>query len=239
MGNIKLNSNGTTSVKPEIIGGYFGINLVPSADRLAFVTELNRIAKNLGIASNWLLVVMYKESTIQPTARNIQDGKLIAGGLIQFVNRTAEGLGYNLSTILKMGYLQQLKLVEKYYLPYKGKIKSYADLYMVTFFPAALNKPASFIFETSTLSRAKIAKQNKALDYGNKGYITKADFAKYVYSNLPTDVLKLVGKNNQGNETQNAGSNLPGLEITAKPTYYTFALILGAIALIGYNYGKR
>lgn len=226
---IKLNKNGTTSVKPAIVGGYFGLNLLNGVDRLTFVTEVNRIAKKLGIASNWLLMVMYKESTIQPTAKNVQEGRLIAAGLIQFTARTAEGLGTTISNILTMGYLDQLKLVEKYYTPFAGKIKSYADLYLVTFFPVALNKPLNYIFETKNLSRGKIASQNKALDYGNKGYITKADFYKYIYSNLSQEALALV----KGDKDQ--ANTLPGVEVTAKTTYYTFAAILAAIGLVAYN----
>jgi hypothetical protein len=226
---IKLNKNGTTSVKPAIVGGYFGLNLLNGIDRLTFVTEVNRIAKKLGIASNWLLVVMYKESTIQPTAKNVQQGRLIAAGLIQFLAKTAKGLGTDINSILTMGYLDQLKLVEKYYTPFKGKIKSYADLYLVTFFPAALNKPLNYIFETESLSRGLIASQNKALDYGNKGYITKADFYKYVYSNLSQEALALVKAD------KDQANTLPGVEVTAKTTYYTFAAILAAIGLVAYN----
>lgn len=227
---MELNANGTTSVKPQIVGGYFGLNLV-NTDKLVFVTELNRIAKKLGIASNWLLIVMYKESTIQPGARNIQNGNLIAGGLIQFIKKTAIGLGTTLDQILRMGYLDQLKLVEKYYTPFAGKIKSYSDLYLCTFYPAALGKPDSFIFGKDSEQRALIAKQNKGLDYGNKGYITMADFKKYIYKNLPTEALQLV---KPGSENNNA-SNLAPVEITAKPTYYIFAAILIGLGLIAYQ----
>ena len=240
MGNIKLNKNGTTSVKPKIIGGYFGINLLNGIDPVIFVTELNRIAKNLGVASNWLLLVMYKESTIQPTAVNVQKGELIAGGLIQWLNSTAVGLGTTLPKLLKMGYLDQLKYVEKYYMPFKGKMKNYADVYFATFWPDAVNKPMNYIFETKKLSRAKVASQNPGIDYGNKGYITKADFTRYLYENLSTEALKLIGgKTNQAAEAGKAANDLPPAEITAKPTYYTFAFIIGAIALIGYKYGRN
>jgi hypothetical protein len=210
--------------------------LLNGIDRLTFVNECNRIAKRLGINVNWLLVVMYKESTLQPTARNVQKGKLIAGGLIQFTKKTAIGLGTTLDKILQMGYLDQLKYVEKFYLQFNKKyFTSYANLYLATFFPAALNKPLTYILETDTLSRAKIAEQNKGMDYGKKGYITKADFAKYLYTGLSNDVLKLVKPGaDPGSETDQAKNLLPSVEVSAKTTYFTFAAILlsiGAVAL--------
>lgn len=234
---ITLNSNGTTSVKPAIVQGYFGLNLVTGIDRVTFVNECNRIAKKLGINVNWLLVLMYKESTLQPTARNVQEGRLIAGGLIQFTKATAKGLGTTLDKILKMGYLQQLKYVEKYYLQFNKKyFTSYANLYLATFWPAALDKPLTYIFESKDLSRAKIARQNSGMDYGKKGYITKADFAKYLYSNLSNEALKLVKPGtNQSTEIDQAKNLLPVVEISAKQTYYTFAAILITLGFVAYN----
>jgi LPXTG-motif cell wall-anchored protein len=57
-----------------------------------------------------------------------------------------------------------------------------ADVYLVTFFPAALYQGDSYIFHTSKLSASIIAKQNPSFDLNKDGRITKAEFKEYIYS---------------------------------------------------------
>lgn len=235
---MQLNANGTTSVKPKIVDGYFGLNLVP-INHKQFVTEVNRIAKKLGIASNWLLIAMWKESTLQTTAVNKLNG---ASGLLQWTRSTAKGLGTSVEAIRKMNYMQQLALVERYFTPYKKYLRNYLDLYLVVFLPKALTMPTDWKFAVPGVSNAELLRLNP-IDYDKNGYLDRRDFATYVYKGLPTDALKLVGGNSQpgpGNnyqaaETERAANMLPGVEVTAKRTYYSFAVIMGALALAAYN----
>ena len=95
-----------------------------------FVANVIMYAKELGIDPNWLMLVMYAESGLDPTAVNPYTG---ATGLIQFMPETAQGLGYSVSAIKGMPAVTQLYLVYKYFEPYTGKMKSFYDLYLATF----------------------------------------------------------------------------------------------------------
>lgn len=153
------------------------IGLVPSELRAAFVTRLNQIANELQVSPNWLMLVMYAESRLRADAYNRTSG---ASGLIQFMPATARGLNTTTDALRKMNHVQQLEYVRKYFLPYKGRMKNYYDVYAVVFFPAAIGKPDNWEFSTSGLSSSLIAKQNPAVNINKDGKITVAEFKQYV-----------------------------------------------------------
>jgi hypothetical protein len=150
-----------------------------------FINELENVSKRLGISPNWLLAVMYKESRLNPQAVNKTGG---ATGLIQFMPNTAKGLGTSTAELYNMSNVEQLKYVEKYFKPYKDKIKSYLDLYLVTFFPVALSKPNDWYFETKNLSKEKIGIQNKGINGGKP--INKIAFKNYLLKNIDSKYLQ-------------------------------------------------
>ncbi len=153
------------------------IGLVPSEQRSAFVARLNQIAQELGVNPNWLMLVMYAESRVRASAYNATSR---ATGLIQFMPSTAKGLGTTVEALRQMNFLQQLEYVRKYFLPYKGRMNNYYDVYAVVFFPAAIGKPDNWVLSTSGLSASIIAKQNPAVNIVKDGQITVAEFKKYV-----------------------------------------------------------
>lgn len=144
-----------------------------------FLAKLSDIARKLNIEPDWLMIVMYAESRINPSAVNPITG---ATGLIQFMPSTATWLGTTTSLLKNMSNIQQLDYVLKYYqnLGLTGKIKSVHDLYLGTFFPAALGKPDSWVIQTSTISAEKIAEQNKIIDLNKDRNITVSEFKQYV-----------------------------------------------------------
>lgn len=154
-------------------------------NKTAFINEVNEVSKRLNIDPNWLLAVMYKESRLNPQAVNKTGG---ATGLIQFMPSTAKGLGTSTEELFRMSNVEQLKYVEKYFRPYKDKIKSYMDLYLVTFFPVALTKPNDWYFQTATLTKEKIGIQNKGINGGNP--INKIAFKNYLLKNIDPKYLQ-------------------------------------------------
>ena len=99
-----------------------------------------------------------------------------AYGLIQFlpstlswlINKYNEKFKPNILTkerIKAMSNIEQLDLVKLYFENFRGKIKSYVDLALIWFFPAALGKPNDYIFQTENISAKQIAKQNKGLGW--------------------------------------------------------------------------
>jgi hypothetical protein len=126
----------------------------------AFKARLGEVARNIGVPPTALVRVMNKESRMNPHAVN---AKTNATGLIQFMPSTAKMLGTTVEDLKKMSALEQLDYVEKYYLPYKGKVHNYEDLYMATFFPAALGKSKDTVMRTKNLSAETISSQNPVI----------------------------------------------------------------------------
>lgn len=159
-----------------------------------FLAEVKNVAKRLAVNPNWIMAVMQKESGLNHRAVNAQKGDKTdaysraatrATGLIQFMPDTARSLGTNNQQIYLMSNVAQLALVEKFYRSYQSYLKSYPDMYLATFYPAALSKPQSFVIgsEVSPLRVKQIADQNPAISQG-KPQITKADFYAYVWRGI-------------------------------------------------------
>lgn len=156
-----------------------------------FREKLNQVASNLGVKKEWLIKVMKKESSLDPHRFN----QIGCVGLIQFCPdksrggfKTIGGKKYSLQEIGNMSAVRQLDLVEDYYRPYARKIKSYADLYTATFYPAALGKSDNFILgkEIGDEYAYKVSKQNagiaKSVGKVPGEPLTLGDFKDYAIS---------------------------------------------------------
>jgi hypothetical protein len=156
-------------------------------NRTAFANKVVSIANDLDIDPNWLMLVMNSESGLNHKARNtsfpVQGG--YATGLIQFVPDTAKGLGTSTEALYNMSNLEQLDWVKKYFYPYRDKIQSFSDLYMVTFFPAAVGKPANWILQAKNLSALAVARWNPIFDLNKDGKITVAEAEEAFLKRVP------------------------------------------------------
>ena len=112
-------------------------NKIVGSDRLQFINEVKAVCGRLYIEPDWLAGVMNFETggTFSATAYNPNGG---ATGLIQFMPDTAVYLGTTTAALRLMTRTQQLFYVEKYFKPAAGKYKGFEDLYLYTFYPAAL-----------------------------------------------------------------------------------------------------
>ncbi len=165
------------------------IDKVPETTRAAFAQKVESISAHLGIHPDWLMLVMWAESRLRPTAANRQgkDKHLVAAGLLQFTTGSGivrAGKVPSIAHILTMPALAQLDLVKWYFTPFRGKMRSYYDVYAVTFFPAMIGKPDGWVLQTKSLSASTVAKQNPAISKG-KGRITVADFKRYTVGLVP------------------------------------------------------
>jgi hypothetical protein len=118
-----------------------------------FIDLVKVYAKQLAINPNWLMMVMFSESTLNEKAvlKNA-DGSILGGGLIGFISVfTNELFGLSINTLLNMSNVEQLQYVYKFYLHWIKKgatINNYTDLKLVTMYPLANieKKPDTFIF---------------------------------------------------------------------------------------------
>ncbi|MCX6257974.1 MAG: transglycosylase SLT domain-containing protein [Bacteroidia bacterium] len=166
-----------------------------------FEAKVSNICNLLSINPDWLMMVMYMESSLNAQAVNKQPGdpdddltrcNNRATGLLQFMPDTAKGMGTSNSDLYGMSAVEQLDYVYQYFKSYTGKIKSFQDLYLVTFFPAAIGKPDDFIFQTSRIPAQAVAKQNSAIDFNQDGKISVAEFKQYLLKRVPAALLQFI-----------------------------------------------
>lgn len=95
-----------------------------------------------------------------------------ATGLIQFMPKTAAGLGTNVDRLGKMTVMQQLDYVYLYFKPYRGRLKNLGDVYMSILYPRAIGKPDDYVL----FSKPTIAyRQNAGIDVNKDGLVTRAE----------------------------------------------------------------
>jgi peptidoglycan hydrolase-like protein with peptidoglycan-binding domain len=144
-----------------------------------FMKKLQQVSDRLGVEKEVLLKVMKFESNLDPQAVNSMSK---ATGLIQFMPNTAAGLGTSVEELYNMTATDQLDFVEKYYK--QNGVRPGAtvgDLYILTFMPAAANKPDNFVLgnvnggRVFNLDASKVYAQNKIFDQNGDGIFTKAD----------------------------------------------------------------
>jgi transglycosylase-like protein with SLT domain len=152
-------------------------------DQPGFWIELQAVAKRLKIEPAWLLNVMASESLFNPTARNGLPGQT-ATGLLQFIEDTAQGLGTTTEAISRMSPVEQLRLVEKYLSPFRGRLGSLADVYSAVFrgFIAEGGNTSVVAPLSNSNKERRIYSLNKWLDFNGDGKITKGELALAAFS---------------------------------------------------------
>ena len=193
----------------------------------AFIAKLIDISAKLGIEPNWLMSIINSETggrfssnTVNKQGKDVagydESGKLVkaageadhadpfqrakyrATGLIQFMPKTAKGLNTSTQALYKMSNVEQLDYVYKYFLPAKGKLKSFEDLYLYTFYPNAVGKPDTHIIGSEKgMDYAKLLVKQNPLDFNHDGYLSVGEFKNFIYSKIPAMYLKILKKKSQ------------------------------------------
>jgi hypothetical protein len=159
----------------------------------AFIAKVEEISNYLGIIPEWLMFVMWFETarTLDHRKVNYQHGdntdpsvrcRFRATGLIQFMPSTARYLKTTNTDLYNMSNVQQLEYVKKYLAVYRGKYKSFVDLYLAVFYPAAIGQPDTF-----TITSDIIARQNPVFDINKDLDITKAEIRQRLFSMIPAE----------------------------------------------------
>jgi hypothetical protein len=113
-----------------------------------------------------------------------------ATGLIQFMPSTAAALGTTTALLARMTAVQQLTCVEKYFRPWKGKLKNLGDLYMAILWPAGIGKPDSYVlFDKADAAHPKRYLQNVGIDMNKDGKVTRGECCAKVQAKLTKGLL--------------------------------------------------
>ncbi len=138
-----------------------------------FWRELHAVAERLQTQPAWLLNVMATESLFNPAARNPLPGQT-ASGLLQFIESTARRLGTTTEAIRRMSPLEQLRLVERYLEPFKGRLSALPNVYMAVFRGSIVDGGDDLVVVDSSKEPRRYA-LNKSLDLNNDKRITKGE----------------------------------------------------------------
>lgn len=141
-----------------------------------FRARVVAISARIGFDPSWLMACMAFETgrTFDPAKRNSSSS---ATGLIQFMRATAIGLGTTVEALANMSDVEQLDYVEKYFLPYAGRLHTLSDVYMAILWPKAIGVPDSAVIFPAG-SQEYLA--NRGLDVDHDGAVTKGEAAAFV-----------------------------------------------------------
>jgi hypothetical protein len=147
-----------------------------------FLPELQRIAARLGTRHEWLLNVIASESSFIPSARNPLPGQT-ASGLLQIIEGTAAGMGTTTAAIRQMNPVEQLRLVERFYSPFRGQLNSQGDVYLAAFRGFIVRGgPETVVAPLNDSAKERRAYSlNRGLDFNGDGFITKGELAATAY----------------------------------------------------------
>lgn len=142
-----------------------------------FKRKVLEITARLDISPDFLMSCMAFESgeTFSPSILNAAGSGAV--GLIQFMPSTAKSLHTSTTALAAMSAESQLDYVERYFRPYKGRIRTIEDIYMTILFPRAIGRNAEYVLFTEG---TKAYKQNKGLDADEDRHVSKYEAAAAV-----------------------------------------------------------
>lgn len=159
-----------TATKPLSEKIYYGSKVSPTfKDRVLWMRDALEMPKD---GANWIMTCMGFETmfTFRPDIKNAAGSS--GTGLIQFMRATAISMGTTVEKLAAMTAEDQLNWVYKYFLPYKGKLKTLGDVYFAILYPKAIGKADAWVlWEKGTLSYT----QNSGLDRNKDGKISRSE----------------------------------------------------------------
>jgi hypothetical protein len=155
---------------------------VPATVRIAWGSKVSPefkkrvlwIADQLGCNASDLMACMAWEDaeTFKSDTKNAAGSGAV--GLIQFMPKTAVGLGTTTTALAAMSPEDQLRYVYEYFKPYTGRLHNLGDVYMAILWPKGVGQPDSYVL----FDRAKTPttfRQNAGLDVDHNGAVTRAE----------------------------------------------------------------
>lgn len=145
-----------------------------------FKDKVVELSAELQCDPSHLMAAMAFETgeTFSPSIKNKVSG---ATGLIQFMPKTATGLGTSTEALASMTAIGQLAFVRKHFMPFTGRLITLPDVYMTILFPVAVGKPSAHVLFSKPSKRYT---QNSGLDANKDGTVTKEEAASKVQAKL-------------------------------------------------------
>lgn len=118
--------------------------------------------------ASWVMACIAFESAESFSASVRNQAGSGAVGLIQFMPATAKGLRTSPEDLEDMSPVAQLVYVQRYFDPYKDRIRSLADMYMAILMPHYIGAPGDAVI----FAGGAPYRQNSGLDANSDGKIT-------------------------------------------------------------------
>lgn len=146
------------------------------AEPLAFADKVYEVSARLAIEPEWLMAVMYAESSFEATVFNRKGSGAV--GLIQFMPATARELNTSPNQLAQMTAIEQLDYVYRYFaqvMDRYGTYESLTDLYLAVLYPKARKQDPCFLLYAKP---SQAYRMNKGLDENKDGVVTVSDIDK-------------------------------------------------------------
>ncbi|MEO8701391.1 MAG: peptidoglycan-binding domain-containing protein [Kofleriaceae bacterium] len=137
----------------------------------SFMPKLEELAQKLDTKVEWLINVMMMESSLDPARKNPNS---TASGLIQFMRKTAAGLGTTCAALRRMTATKQLDWVHKYFAPFAGRLSSQAQVYAAVGAGQVSDNNNKVFFRAGS----KEYNANKVWDANRDGKITQGEMGR-------------------------------------------------------------
>lgn len=152
----------------------------------AFRAKLLEVSNDLGIGPNYIMACIALE-TGETFRTDIKNSGSSATGLIQFMKATAEELGTRAHLLRKMGHVQQMEYVKKYFQMQSRNVNvpaedwSLEDVYYSIFSPNSIKlKPNDIVYKKSD---GDTYDKNLYHDINKDGKITKSEISENIRVN--------------------------------------------------------
>lgn len=145
-----------------------------------FKSKVISISKDLGCDPSHLMSAMAFESA-ETFSPKIQHPVTKATGLIQFMPKTARGLGTTVDDLAGMSDIDQLDYVKLYLDRFANRMTTVSDVYMTILYPKAVGKAEAFVLFEFPENAFVV---NSKLDVNKDKQITKGEAASKVYAKL-------------------------------------------------------
>lgn len=150
-----------------------------------FFAKQQLVAEDLGAQPMHLLEVEQAESGVRAEARNASTN---ASGLIQFMPKTLEGLGWTKGheEFRKLAATDQVPWVRRYFAPHQGKLPTPEALYVAVFLPGLLHLAGDLnaVLAAKYGRLAWVFAANAVFDANNDYVITVGELGQAIRRNM-------------------------------------------------------
>lgn len=167
-----------------------------NVDKTRYDNALNSAASQIGVPSDWLSAIFFIETAFSMNPYEFRNP--FGLGLIGFTDIAIKQLiidgilpkGFVKEIILNYTIEQEMNLIVQYFKMNQKRfdyspIQTLENMYLLVFWPAAIDKQDDYILQTSGLSAAVVAAANPVWDVNKDGKILAGEIRNSFRSKLP------------------------------------------------------